>query len=131
MAQTFFTPASYWHDINDGRYRAESSFLAVINNENEINPDYIGNLKSLKKLVLVKYEDDIGVVPKESTWFGYYDRDEKVIPMEELEIYKSDRLGLKSMKENGKLILLTAPLGHLKLDEAWFIAHIIPLLTEN
>lgn len=102
----------------------------MINNENEIDSEYVKNLKSLKKLVLVMYEDDIGVVPRESTWFGYIDKDSNTIPLEDLELYKQDRLGLKSMKENGQLIFLTSPLGHLRLNETWFIDNIIPLLKE-
>lgn len=125
------TPATYFHDINEERYRKGSTFLAVINNENEINYEYVENLKSLKKFVLVMYEDDVGVVPKESTWFGFVDKESNSIPLEQLELYKQDRLGLKSMKESGKLIFLTSPLGHLKLSEAWFIDNIISLLKEE
>lgn len=130
-SQLHFTPATYFHDVNEERYRKGSTFLADINNENEINYEYIDNLKSLKKFVLVMYEDDVGVFPKESTWFGYIDKDSNTIPLEQLELYKEDRLGLKSMKESGKLIFLTSPLGHLKLDENWFIDNIVPLLKEK
>lgn len=70
-------------------------------------------------------------MPNESTWFGYYDREMKPQPLEQLEIYKQDRLGLKAMKESGKLIFLTAPLGHLRLDETWFIQNVIPFLKEK
>lgn len=91
----------------------------------------MNNLKALRKLILVKYADDIGVVPNESTWFGYYDKDMKSQQLEELEIYKQDKLGLKSMKESGKLIFLTAPLGHLRLYEPWFMQNIVPLLKEK
>lgn len=131
LAQRFFTPATYWHDLNDERYRTENTFLAIINNEKAINSEYAENLKALHKLILVKYEDDIGVVPNESTWFGYYDADGNTIPLEDLPLYKEDKLGLKSMKEGGKLIFLTSPLGHLKLDETWFISTIIPYLKEK
>lgn len=89
------------------------------------------NLKSLKKLVLVKYEEDVGVVPNESTWFGYYNYASQTVPLEDLPLYKQDRLGLKAMKENDQLVFLTSPLGHLKLDEPWFIDNIIPYLKVN
>lgn len=111
------------------RYRAGSTFLAVINNENEINSNYAKNLQALKKLVLVKYKEDIGVVPNESTWFGYYNEHGTEFPMEATKVYQN--LGLKTMKDNGQLVLLVAPLGHLRLDLAWFIDNIIPLLKET
>lgn len=131
MSQTFFAPATYFHDLSEARYKAGSTFLAVINNEKTINLEYVKNLQSLRKFVMVKYKDDIGIVPNESTWFGYYDRDAKTITMEESELYKSDKLGLKAMQQAGKLVFLTSPNGHLSLDEAWFIDNIIPLLKET
>jgi palmitoyl-protein thioesterase len=126
-----FSPATYFHDVNEEKYRAGSTFLAIINNENTINYEYIKNLKSLKKLVLVMYEDDVAIVPKESSWFGFWNRELKPIPLEQLELYRQDKLGLKSMRESGKLIFLTSPLGHLELNETWFINKIIPLLKEE
>lgn len=77
------------------------------------------------------YEDDVVVVPNESTWFGYIDKESQPISLEELALFKEDRLGLKAMKENGQLIFLTSPLGHLELDETWFIESIVPLLSEK
>lgn len=129
-SQMHFTPATYFHDVNEEKYRKGSTFLAVINNENEINSEYVENLKSLKKFVLVMYEDDVGVVPKESTWFGYIDKDSNSIPLEELELYQQDRLGLKWMNENQQLFFLRSPLGHLKLNATWFVDNIVPLLKE-
>lgn len=67
------------------------------------------------------------MVPQESSWFGYY-RGTEVVPMEALDIYTSDKLGLKWMNENDKLVLLTAPQGHLHLDQPWFVQNIIPYL---
>lgn len=93
-----------------------------------MNADYAKNLQTLEKFILVKYQDDIGIVPNESTWFGFYDIEGKPVPLHELNLYTQDKLGLKVMQENGKLIFLIAPLGHLRLDESWFIQHIIPFL---
>lgn len=103
----------------------------MINNENAVIEEYTNGLKMLKKLVLVKYADDIGVVPNESTWFGYTNGNKDVIKLEDMDIYQQDKLGLKAMKENGQLIFLTSPLGHLRLDETWFSVIIIPLLKEH
>lgn len=124
--QWHIAPLAYWHDLDETRYKDGSTFLAVINNEKEINPDYVKNLQRLKKLVLVKYENDIGVVPRESCWFGYFDKNEQIVPLLDLELYKSDRLGLKAMNENGNLDFLLAPGKHLHLDESWFVGNIVP-----
>lgn len=123
-------PGTYWHDTDEARYREGSTFLALINNENEFNPEYETNLSKLKRLVLVKYEQEEAIVPKESCWFGYYDGNGNEYPMEETDVYKEDKLGLKAMVENGKLIRLLSPRDHINLDPAWFEQNIIPYLKE-
>lgn len=51
--------------------------------------------------------------------------------MEETVVYKNDRLGLKTMVDQGKMVFLEAPRDHLELDANWFIANIIPYLKEQ
>lgn len=129
--QKFLTPASYWHDVNEDRYRRGSTFLAVINNENHYNADYVKNLQSLKRIVLVKYMKDISLIPNESAWFGYIDANSRTVTMQETNVYKKNRLGLEQLKNEGKLMLLESPLQHLELDEQWFRQNIIPILREK
>lgn len=130
--QNHIAPLTYWHDsANEAKYRRGSTFLAVINNENQYNSNYVINLHNLKRLVLVKYQHDKAIVPNESTWFGYHDHNEVEHPLEQTEVYKNDRLGLRALKENGKLVLLLSPNDHLNLDEVWFKDNIIPILTEK
>lgn len=48
--QRFLVQATYWHDpLHEETYRNYSTFLADINNEREINQDYINNLQNLKR----------------------------------------------------------------------------------
>lgn len=82
-------------------------------------------------MVLVKYMQDISLIPNESTWFGYYDRNGKKLRMEDTDVYRKDKLGLKNLMQRGKLIRLESPLEHLKLDENWFRQNIIPILREK
>lgn len=74
--------------------------------------------------------NDISVIPNESTQFGFCDRFGREVKMEEMPLYKEDRLGLRKMKEDGKLKLLDAPLEHLELDHKWFRENVIPILKE-
>jgi palmitoyl-protein thioesterase len=77
----------------------------------------------------VKYEKDQSIIPNESTHFGYWDVKRKPIRLEEMELYTEDRLGLKEMNENGKLIFLTAPNAtHLQMNEEWFVENILRYL---
>lgn len=97
----------------------------------ETNLDYIENLKRLKNFILVRYADDDSIVPKESVHFGYVNINKKPLMLEDMDIYKMDKLGLKSMKENGKLKFLVSPGAHLYLDNEWFTENIIPYLKET
>lgn len=82
-------------------------------------------------MVLVKFMRDVSLIPNESAWFGYQDRNGNVVPMEETFVYKNDRLGLQRMKNEGKLILIESPLEHLELDKVWFRETLIPILKEK
>lgn len=128
FAQEQIAPATFWHDPNDEvAYQKTSSFLALINNENHINPDFIENLASLKKFVLVQYDDDKSIIPNESAHFGYVEHG-KSLKMEETKTYINDRLGLKALKDNGTLVLLHSPGSHLELHPNWFVENIIQYL---
>lgn len=113
-------PATYWHDPeNEDGYRNSSTFLAIINNEKTLNSKYIDKIKKLNKFVLVKYADDTSIVPNESTHFGYV-KNKKIIKLQEMDIYKQDRLGLRALEERGGLIFLESPGMHLQLFKPWF-----------
>lgn len=71
--QEHFVQAEYWHDpIKEQDYINYSIFLADINNEKNMNYDYRKNLMQLRNFVLVMFENDSMVMPKESAWFGFY-----------------------------------------------------------
>uniref|UniRef100_A0A336MXR0 Palmitoyl-protein thioesterase 1 n=1 Tax=Culicoides sonorensis TaxID=179676 RepID=A0A336MXR0_CULSO len=133
--QKFLVQATYWHDpLHEDKYRKYSSFLADVNNENDINQDYVIRLRALKKLILVKFSNDTIVQPRESQWFGYYrpGQDTELIEMEQTALFKEDRLGLKAMKESGQLIMLESDGNHLEYSRTWFNENILPvLLNEN
>ncbi|KAK7590603.1 hypothetical protein V9T40_002216 [Parthenolecanium corni] len=126
--QKSFVQAEYWHDpLKEVTYIDKSIFLADINNEKIMNYAYRKNLMKLKNLVLVMFEDDRMVVPKESSWFGFYapGQDINITKLEDSVLYNTDRLGLKSLNELGQLHFLSTPGDHLRFTEEWFIKQII------
>lgn len=129
--QGIVAPSTYWHDLDEERYRKGSTFLAVINNEKEYNANYVINLHNLKRLILVKYEKDESVIPNETAWFGYYNEKGVEVPLEQTKVYLGDRLGLQALKETGRLIFLLSPREHLELDPAWFRQNILPFFMET
>lgn len=87
---------------------------------------------SLQKLVLVKFLNDTMVQPTESSWFGYYSpgQDREVQTMRQTDLYKLDKLGLKEMDEQRKLVFLATEGEHLQFTKEWFIENIVPFLKE-
>jgi palmitoyl-protein thioesterase len=108
-AQKHIAQATYWHDpLHEQKYRQKSSFLADINNERKINENYKKRLNSLQKFVMVKFLKDKIVTPIETSWFGFYETgsDKRVLSLVESSFYTSDKLGLKQMMEDGKLVFM-------------------------
>ncbi|XP_033214610.1 palmitoyl-protein thioesterase 1 [Belonocnema kinseyi] len=128
MVQERFVQAEYWHDPEkEDEYKKYSIFLADINQELTLNQTYKDNLKKLKSFVLVKFNQDTMVEPLESEWFGFYKPGQsKVIQtLQESDLYKEDRLGLKEMDEQGKIHFLSIDGNHLQFSDRWFIENII------
>ncbi|KII92487.1 hypothetical protein PLICRDRAFT_37259 [Plicaturopsis crispa FD-325 SS-3] len=72
-AQKHLIQAQYFRDPAQlPAYLASSRFLADINNERSDarNSTYAENIRALNALVLVLFQKDVTVVPKESSWFG-------------------------------------------------------------
>jgi len=92
-----------------------------------VNQDYIVRLQKLNKFVMIKFENDTIVEPKETSWFGFYKpgSDKELLTLEESEIFTKDRLGLKKMKEDGKLVFLATPGNHMQITKAWFVENVV------
>jgi palmitoyl-protein thioesterase len=102
----------------------------------------------LDKLVLVLFEQDKTVVPKESAWFGSfavpdgddgddldYDRqfsadqmplksrttadDDDIIPMREHPLYTEDWIGLRKLDERGGVVFESCDSEHMRISVCW------------
>ena len=65
----------YWHDpLKPFIYAMRSQFIGLINNENPLrhNVIYAANLKRLDNFVMVMFDEDSVVIPKESQHFEFY-----------------------------------------------------------
>jgi len=126
--------AQYWHDPYQNKdYKDKNIFLADINNEKTQNNDYKNNLLKIKNLVLVKFTKDNMVVPKESEWFGYYPENNSsyVLDIKQTDLYKDDRIGLKTLKESNRLKFIAVDGDHLQIPHDVFVDQIIkPYLTQ-
>ncbi|KAK2708960.1 palmitoyl-protein thioesterase 1-like [Artemia franciscana] len=124
-AQRILAPAGYWHDpLDEPTYKKKSKFLADINNEVFINQKYRTNILRLQKLVLVKFNNDTTVQPKDSSWFGFYKPGTLNIQrLNESSLWFEDRIGLRQM--GNRLLLLAKNGDHLQFTEEWLITNIV------
>ena len=88
-------------------------FLADINNARSSfkNSTYKENLTKLKKLVLIKFEGDTVVDPRETEWFEFYEPGQGITIQRynETNLYQEDWIGLRTLDETGRLDLLSVP----------------------
>ncbi|XP_003399319.1 palmitoyl-protein thioesterase 1 [Bombus terrestris] len=123
-----FIQATYWHDpYQEEEYKKKSMFMADINNERYINETYKENLQRLRTMVLVKFTNDTIVNPTETEMFGFYKpgQGSLIQTLEQTDLYREDRLGLKMLHDSGRIHFLNVHGNHLQFTEDWFVDNII------
>merc|ERR1711970_1518338 len=130
--QDLVAPAQYWNDpLNHTNYVTGSHYLGVINNEREEkNQDYKDRMLQLENFVMLMWENDTTVIPKETSHFETYvpGQEREVLPLRESALYQEDYIGLKTLDEQGKLHFYSVPGHHVQFDYAWVAENIIPFL---
>ena len=107
-------PAGYYRTsahIED--FYNSKSFLYKLNNPNKEEKDKFKNLTSL---ILIGFENDKMISPKETAEFGVFDKNFNVLKMNETDEYKNDSFGLKTLNEEGKINISYLKGGHLNFD---------------
>ncbi|CAG8480793.1 7672_t:CDS:2, partial [Diversispora eburnea] len=101
-----FVSAQWFKDPeNIDTYLEKNIFLPDINNEHmKKNVTYANNLSSLNKFVLIRFTEDRTIVPIDSAWFSFYDKDYNLIPIRKQKMYLEDWIGLKKLDESGNLV---------------------------
>lgn len=103
---------NYWNDpYHQPLYETYCMFLPYLNNhkQSKKSEEFKANMLRLKRLVLIGGPDDDVITPWQSSQFGYYNANETVIELRNQEIYKDDKIGLKSLDESGRLHVLSVP----------------------
>ncbi|OJJ95400.1 hypothetical protein ASPACDRAFT_7958, partial [Aspergillus aculeatus ATCC 16872] len=122
VVQGGFVPGQYFRPQGGMElYLQHSNFLADVNNEREVkNETYKENLSTLEKFVMLMFEEDTVVHPKESAWFAEVDADGVVIGLRDRQIYKEDWIGLRELDEKDALVFRTVPGRHMEIGEEVF-----------
>ncbi|GLU05540.1 hypothetical protein SLE2022_226370 [Rubroshorea leprosula] len=134
--QDHLAPSGYLKLPNDiSHYLEKCRFLPKLNNEipEERNSTYKERFTSLQNLVLVMFEQDNVLIPKETAWFGYYPDGafKPVMPPDQTNLYTEDWIGLKTLDSAGRLHFVNVSGGHLGISREDMIKHIVPYLKKD
>jgi palmitoyl-protein thioesterase len=95
----------YWRNpFKINKYLNDCDFLPILNAEkhSSLTKSQKQNMLSLNNLVLVWSENDGVVNPHQSAAFSFFDEELNVIPIYDTEIYKQDKLGLRTLNDTDR-----------------------------
>ncbi|KAL9246864.1 hypothetical protein vseg_020350 [Gypsophila vaccaria] len=134
--QTHLAPSGYLKIPNNMEgYLDKCRFLPKLNNEipGERNATYKKRFSSLENLVLIMGEQDTVLVPRETSWFGYYPDGafSPVLPAQETKLYTEDWIGLKTLDDAGRVKFVSVAGNHLRISDEDMKKHMVPYLMSN
>lgn len=136
FVQEHLAPSGYLKiptDISD--YLKGCKFLPKLNNEvrNKANSTYKERFSSLENLVLIMFKHDTILIPKETSWFGYYPDGafNPVLPAQETTLYTEDWIGLKTLDEAGKVKFINVSGNHLEISQSDMKTYVVPYLEDQ
>ncbi|KAK3001569.1 hypothetical protein RJ639_022115 [Escallonia herrerae] len=134
--QEHLAPAGYIKIPTDIKaYLKGCRFLPKLNNElvNHKNTTYKERFASLQNVVLIMFEQDTVLIPKETSWFGYYPDGSwsTVLPPKETKLYTEDWIGLKTLDEAGKVKFVNVSGNHLDISLDDMETYIVPYLEDD
>ncbi|KAF8412444.1 hypothetical protein HHK36_000408 [Tetracentron sinense] len=136
FVQEHLAPSGYLKIPTDlAAYLKGCKFLPKLNNElpGERNSTYKERFSSLQNLVLIMFEQDTVLIPKETSWFGYYPDGafKPVLPPQETKLYTEDWIGLKTLDDSGRVKYISVPGYHLGITPSDMKKYIVPYLEDQ
>ncbi|KAH7659345.1 Palmitoyl protein thioesterase protein [Dioscorea alata] len=134
--QDHLAPSGYLKiptDMSD--YLEKCRFLPRLNNERpgERNSTYKERFSSLQTLVLIMAEHDAVLIPKETSWFGYYPDGafSPILPPQQTALYQEDWIGLKKLDDEGRVKFISIEGGHLGISKKDMKKYMVPYLVDD
>ncbi|KAL6181263.1 hypothetical protein ACLB2K_047918 [Fragaria x ananassa] len=116
-------------------YLGRCRFLPKLNNElpDERNSTYKERFSSLENLVLIMFEQDNVLVPRETSWFGYYQDGafNSIVDPQQTDLYTEDWIGLRTLDEAGRVKYVSVSGGHLGISESDMKKQVVPYLVSS
>nr|XP_010919692.1 palmitoyl-protein thioesterase 1 [Elaeis guineensis] len=134
--QAHLAPSGYLKIPTDiPAYLEGCRFLPKLNNEipSERNSTYKERFSSLQTLVLIMFEQDSVLIPRETSWFGYYPDGNftPVLSPQQTTLYIEDWIGLRALDEAGRVKFISVQGGHLRISDSDMQKYIVPYLNDN
>ncbi|XP_004306990.1 PREDICTED: palmitoyl-protein thioesterase 1 [Fragaria vesca subsp. vesca] len=134
--QEHLAPSGYLKIPTDiAAYLKGCTFLPKLNNEinSTRNSTYKERFTSLENLVLIMFEQDTILIPKETSWFGYFPDGafDPILPAQETELYTEDWIGLKTLDEAGKVKFINVSGNHLAITKSDMRKYVVPYLEDG
>ncbi|KAF8412937.1 hypothetical protein HHK36_000909 [Tetracentron sinense] len=134
--QAHLAPSGYLKIPTDiPAYLEGCRFLPRLNNElpGKRNITYKERFSSLQNLVLIMFEQDTVLIPKETAWFGFYSDGafKPVLPPQQTMLYIEDWIGLKTLDDAGSVKYISVEGNHLGISQTDMIKHIVPYLLDQ
>lgn len=123
--QKSVVPAQYFRDpLQYSSYQEFSNFLCDVNNENPatFSMEAKKRFKGLEKLVLIKFDRDTTLVPKESAFFQEVSAmTGQIVDFENTRFYREDLMGLKELHDDNKIDFYTVDDEHMRFLDEFFV----------
>ncbi|KAF5935575.1 hypothetical protein HYC85_026704 [Camellia sinensis] len=136
LIQEHLAPSGYLKLPNNiPAYLEGCRFLPKLNNElpDKRNSTYKERFSGLQNLVLIMFQHDTVLIPKETSWFGYYPDGafDPVLPPQQTQLYIEDWIGLKTLDDAGKVQYISVPGKHLGISKSDAQKYIVPYLEDE
>ncbi|CAA7022373.1 unnamed protein product [Microthlaspi erraticum] len=136
LVQNIIAPSGYVKIPGEmTKYLKHSKYLPKLNNERpeERNSTFRDRFTSLHNLVLVMFQNDTTLVPKETSWFGYYTDEgfDSLLSTQQTKLYIEDWIGLKALDAVGKVKFVSVPGDHLIIAYEDVVKYVVPYLMQT
>lgn len=124
--------SNYWRDPDNLlSYTLLCSYLPVINNERytEMYSTQIINMLNLTNFQMIWSPVDGVLKPAESAKFSFLDKEGRIIPLNQSELYKSDYIGIRHLDETGRLRINQTTCTHVEHRDPVCFGQLEPILA--
>ncbi|CAL9132742.1 unnamed protein product, partial [Musa acuminata var. zebrina] len=79
------------------------------------------------------FEHDTVLIPRETSWFGYYPDGafNPILPPQQTTLYTEDWIGLKTLDDAGRVKFISVKGNHLRISQSDMKKYIVPYLEEK